>query len=117
MGYSAQPQYDIFSNLLKECEDSEFWQNFKKAAPILLCKSIEHDQAMKTARDMSFVEEMLKSKTIFKKMSEKFTAGDADIDIVEYSLATKMLENKLSILEGMNYIVDGESEDTVTLNI
>jgi hypothetical protein len=31
------PDFSVLSNLLKECEDSEFWHNFKKAAPILFC--------------------------------------------------------------------------------
>ncbi len=41
---------------------------------------------------MSFIEELLKTKSIMKLMKEKVVKGDADIDIVEYSLATKMLE-------------------------
>jgi len=30
-----------------------------------------------------------------KLMQEKVAKGDADVDLVEYSLATKMLESKL----------------------
>lgn len=33
-----------------------------------------------------------------KLMKDKVAKGDADVDIVEYSLATKMLETKLQIL-------------------
>lgn len=46
-------------------------------------------------RDMSFIEEILKTKSILKLLQDKLEKGDADIDIVEYSLATKMLESKL----------------------
>lgn len=41
--YSAVPDHNILKNLLTECEDSEFWQNFKKAAPIIFCSAIEND--------------------------------------------------------------------------
>lgn len=44
---------------------------------------------------MSFIEELLKTKSIFLLMKDKVEKGDSDVDIVEYSLATKMLESKL----------------------
>ena len=44
--YSA-PDTNILKNLLPECEDSYFWQNFKKAAPIMFCVAIEADDQLK----------------------------------------------------------------------
>jgi hypothetical protein len=44
---------------------------------------------------MSFIEELLKTKSIMRLMKDKVQKGDSDVDIVEYSLATKVLENKL----------------------
>lgn len=44
---------------------------------------------------MTFIEELLKTKSLMRLMKDKVSKGDADIDIVEYSLATKMLESKL----------------------
>ena len=41
--YAAAPDPNILRNLLPECEDSDFWQNFKKAAPIMFCMSVEED--------------------------------------------------------------------------
>jgi hypothetical protein len=41
--YTAVPDHNVLANLLGECEDSDFWQNFKKAAPIIFCKAIEDD--------------------------------------------------------------------------
>jgi hypothetical protein len=41
--YAAGPDPSILKNLLSECEDSDFWQNFKKAAPIMFCLAIEED--------------------------------------------------------------------------
>lgn len=93
--FSAVPDANVLQNLLAECEDSEFWHNFKKAAPILFCSAIEQDSNLKQIRDMSFIEELLKTKSIMRLMKDKVSRGDSDVDIVEYSIATKMLENKL----------------------
>ena len=100
--YSAVPDHNVFKHLLQECEDSEFWQNFKKAAPILFCTAIESDTHLKQIRDMSFIEELLKTKSIVMLMKEKVEKGDSDVDVVEYSLATKMLESKLAVLQALN---------------
>ena len=91
----AVPDPNIMNNLLPECEDSAFWLNFKKAAPILFCMAIEADVSLKQARDLSFIDELIRTKSIMKLMKEKVEKGDADVDIVEYSLATKMLEGKI----------------------
>lgn len=104
--------------MLQECEDSEFWHNFKKAAPILFCQAIEHDTNLKQLRDMSFIEELLKTKSIMRLMKDKVAKGDADVDIVEYSLATKMLETKLQILQSLNIKVENSEDETkITLNV
>lgn len=96
--YTAVPDMSVLNNLLQECEDSAFWHNFKKAAPILFCSALEHEAELKQLRDMSFIEELLKTKSIMRLMKDKVAKGDADVDIVEYSLATKMLETKLQVL-------------------
>ena len=66
---------------------------------------------------MSFVEELLKTKSIMRLMKDKVNKGDADVDIVEYSLATKMLENKLSILQSLNINVESEDNNKIVLNV
>jgi hypothetical protein len=45
-GY-PQPPDKVLDNLLKECEDHLFWLNFKKAAPMLFCAAIEHNNDIK----------------------------------------------------------------------
>lgn len=51
-------------------------------------------------------------------MKDKVAKGDADVDIVEYSLATKMLENKLQVLQSLNIKVESaEDENKITLNV
>lgn len=90
--YTAVPDHNVLQNLLGECEDSDFWQNFKKAAPILFCTAIEHDVNLKQTRDMSFIEELLKTKSIMRLMKDKVEKNDAEVDLVEYALATRTLE-------------------------
>ena len=67
-------------------------------------------------RDMSFIEEILKTKSILKLIQDKLEKGDADVDIVEYSLATKMLESKLQVLNALNIDV-GDTQTQITLNV
>lgn len=115
--YSAAPDPNILKALLPECEDSDFWQNFKKAAPIMFCLAVEEDQNLKIARDMSFIEELLKTKSILTLLNNKIQEGAADVDVMEYAIATKMLENKLAILSSLNISVDGDGEDKVSFNL
>ena len=115
--YAAAPDPNILKNLLPECEDSDFWQNFKKAAPIMFCLSVEEDQNLKIARDMSFIEELLKTKSILTLLKQKIDEGSPDIDVMEYAIATKMLENKLAILSALNISVESDGEDKVSFNV
>lgn len=115
--YAAAPDPNILKNLLEECEDSDFWQNFKKAAPIMFCVSIEEDKNLRQMRDMSFIEELLKTKSILTLLNNKLESGAADIDIIEYSIATKMLEHKLAVLTALNVSVDGDGDEKASFNI
>ena len=69
--YGSAPDANILKNLLEECEDSYFWQNFKKAAPIMFCVAVEEDQNLRQMRDMSFIEELLKTKSILTLLNQK----------------------------------------------
>lgn len=115
--YTAVPDHNVLSNLLEECEDSDFWQNFKKAAPIFFCTAIESDVGLKQLRDMSFIEELLKTKSLMRVMKDKVVKNDSDVDIVEYALATRTLENKLRILKALNIHVENEDNNKITLNV
>lgn len=114
---SSNPPESLLENLLSECEDHVFWLNFKKAAPMLFCALMEHNNNIKQVRDMSFMEELLKTKSLMTLMKNKLASGDANIDIIEYSMATTMLENKLSVLKALNTTVEGDNDERMTLNI
>lgn len=115
--YSAVPDHNVLKDLLNECEDSEFWKNFKKAAPILFCTAIEHNTSLKQVRDMSFIEELLKTKTIMRMMKDKVEKQDSDVDIVEYAMATRTLETKMKVLHALNIHVESEDQNKITLNV
>lgn len=66
---------------------------------------------------MSFMEELLKVRSMMGLMAQKVEKNDASIDIIEYSMATQMLENKLSVLKALNTTVEGDSDERMTLNI
>lgn len=66
---------------------------------------------------MSFMEELLKVRSMMGLMQTKVEKNDASIDIIEYSMATQMLENKLSVLKALNTTVEGDSDERMTLNI
>ena len=68
-------------------------------------------------RDMSFIEELLKTKSILTLLNGKLESGAADIDIIEYSIATKMLEHKLAVLTALNVAVEGDDDDKASFNI
>lgn len=66
---------------------------------------------------MSFIEELMKVKQMIALIGSKMAANDANIDIIEYSMATSMLENKLSVLKALNTTAEGDTEQKMTLNI
>lgn len=84
---------------------------------MLFCALMENNAAIKQIRDMSFMEELLKVRSMMGLMQSKVEKGDASIDIIEYSMATQMLENKLSVLQALNTTVEGDSDERMTLNV
>jgi len=70
-GGIPHPPDDVLENLIQECGDHTFWLNFKKAAPMLFCAAIEHNNEIKQLRDISFMEELLKVQSMMQLMSKK----------------------------------------------
>jgi len=63
------------------------------------------------------MEELLKVRSMMDLMAKKLGGGDANIDIIEYSMATQMLENKLSVLKALNTTVEGDTDEKLTFNV
>jgi len=84
---------------------------------MLFCAAVEGNAEVKQARDVSFMDELIKTRGMMTLLSKKLEEGDANIDIIEYSLATQMLETKMQVLKAMNTTVEGDSDDRITFNI
>ena len=63
------------------------------------------------------MEELLKVRSMMTIMSKRLNEGDANIDIIESSMASQMLENKLEVLKSLNTTVEGDNEDKLTFNV
>jgi len=113
----VSPPESVLENLISECEDHTFWLNFRKAAPMLFCAAVEYNADVKQVRDISFMEELIKVKAMMSLMATKLGAGDANVDIIEYSMATQMLENKLNVLKALNTTVEGDDDKKLTFNV
>ena len=66
---------------------------------------------------MSFMDELMKVRQLTTLMKQKLDKSDANIDVIEYSMATQMLENKLGVLKSLNTTVEGDNDEKMTLNI
>jgi hypothetical protein len=65
---------------------------------------------------MSFIEELLKAKSLLSLMDNKIDQKGL-FDVVDYSCAQKMLENKLQVLNALNVSVEEDGEDRVSFNL
>jgi len=99
------------------CRDTDFWKNFRKAAPIMFCVAVEVDKSLRLIRDMSFFEELMKTTQILHLLQSQLLSEKSDIDIVEYSVAVQMLETKLTMLSDLNTRVEGDSDKPISFNI
>lgn len=63
------------------------------------------------------MEELLKVRSMMHIMAGKLSSNDASIDVIEYSMATSMLENKLNVLKSLNTTVEGDDDNRLTFNI
>lgn len=77
----------------------------------MFCVAVEEDKDLRLGRDMSFIEELLKTKSILTLMNQKLQANASDIDVIDYSMSCKMLEYKLQILNSLNMSVEEDTED------
>jgi hypothetical protein len=105
------------NNLEGQCDDTAFWLNFKKGAPIFFCAMMEGHPQIKQVRDMSFMETLLKVRSIMGLMQAKVESNDARVDVIEWSQACQALESRLSVLTALNTTIEGDSDERMTLNI
>lgn len=83
----------------------------------MFCMAVENDESLKAQRDMSFIEELLKTRSILQLLNGKLQEGSSDIDVIDYSTAATILENKLAILNALNISVEGDGDEKVSFNL
>lgn len=104
----AVPDHDIFADILKECQDSDFWTNFKEISPVLLCFATETNVEVSRERDLCVTGEILKTKSLLEAIRKKLSEGSAEgINIPDLSVAVKSLSDKVDII---TYLKEPDSD-------
>lgn len=104
-------------DLVAACASDKFMLNFAKAAPMLFCAAVEQSNEAKEVRDMAFVEEMAKIRSMMEAMKKRIKDDYTDVDIIEYFKAAQMLEKKLEVLKCLNTVCKDDGPDCLTINI
>lgn len=66
--------------------------NYKKAAPLLFCAAVDDHPEVRKLKDATLIEELIKTKAVATLLKFNIDAGSADVDIIEFAIATRMLE-------------------------
>ena len=99
---APNPPDSVLDNLKEECQDHEFWANFKNAAAIIFCGVVDQKDDMRQVRELSFSEELTKTRNMIDSLIAKIEEGDANVDIIQVSLAVNLLENKMKLLKALS---------------
>jgi hypothetical protein len=104
----AVPDHDIFADITKECQDSEFWTNFREISPVLLCFATETNPSVSRERDLCVTGEILKTKSLLEAIKKKLgEAKPEDLDLVDISVAVKTLTDKVDVI---TYLKEPDSD-------
>lgn len=105
-------------SLMNECEVSTFTKNFKDAAPHIFSLAIGGNEGLKTLRDQVYMEEVLKTRSILKFMKKKLEeGGEQSLDLVDFSCAIKMIQEKNSVLKALRLPEPETQEQFITIDI
>lgn len=66
--------------------------NYKKAAPLLFCAAVDDHPDLKKLKDTTFIEELIKAKSVVSLLKLNIDTGAPDVDVIEYAIATRMIE-------------------------
>ena len=118
---APNPPDTVLDNLTEECKDHDFWNNFKNAAAIIFCGVVDQHKDMRQVRELSFSEELAKTRNMIDSLIGKIDENDSNLDIIQLSLAVNKLENKMRLLkalsaprtdeEKMQFKVEGTSKE------
>ena len=98
----AVPDHDVFENIVDECKDTEFWNNFKEISPVLLCFATETDPSVSRERDMCVTGEILKSKGLLEAIQQKLKSDSASsLNLADLAVAVKTLQDKVDVITAL----------------
>lgn len=103
---TAVPDHDIFQNLKKECEDLDFWNNFRDVAPVLFCFACEKDQTLGSIRDRAVTGEILRTRSMLTQMHKKVDEIDSGTtkftpNMYHFSTCLKTLQEKVDVIKAL----------------
>jgi NADPH-dependent curcumin reductase CurA len=84
---APNPPDSVLDNLQEECQDHEFWSNFRNAAAIIFCGVVDTNNDMRQIRELSFSEELTKTKNMIDGLILKLDENDSNVDVIQISLA------------------------------
>ena len=77
---------------------------------------ISDQKDINTISQMSYAEEMVKTRKIIDLMLSRLDGLDTNIDVIQYSMTVNLLEKKMAILKNLSKIVEAEAgEKEMTL--
>ncbi len=113
----AEADPSLLKNLLQECEFGPFWQNYGKGAAKIFDASMEHNSYLKQAKDAVQIDELIKTRAIVQLLLSKLQSGSPDCDVIEYAIATRMLEQKIELLTALRAQAEGDDDLKTSFNI
>jgi hypothetical protein len=79
---------------------------------------ISDQKDIKQISELSYAEEMVKTRKIIDLMLARLDTLDTNIDVIQYSMTVNLLEKKMFILRNLSQIVEAESgEKEMTLQV
>jgi hypothetical protein len=79
---------------------------------------IASQKDVKQISELSYAEEMVKTRKIIDLMLAKLNGHDTNVDVIQFSMTVNLLEKKMSILKNLSKIVEAEStEKELTLEV
>ena len=92
----------MLEKLSEEIKEVDFWENYKKYSPIMMCYAVDPVAKVSYKRDEVVTGEILKTLsllTILEKKLEESTPNT--FDIFEYTHALSVLQDKINIMEAL----------------
>ena len=79
--------------------------------------ALEHNSYLKQAKDAVQIDELIKTRSVVQLLLSKLESGSPDCDVIEYAIATRMLEQKIELLTALRARAEGDDDLRTSFNI